>query len=442
MPREKDLKNVADRRTDAVYQLLTSPDSDSTSPDFDAREKFTEISSLFENMAEAMADDDPQKEKEIKKLAEGFQSLKNAQSKEDVRRGLQQISGLKEFLHGMDTDGQSGYDKVKGLFGDDNTDLYRSLSYLENTLQVDLEVSGKLDRDYQPAWQVTDTAATSPWEAYARQQLANTKMLKTEKEKIDCIAKAAVGKFMHALPVLKAEPGTEPGPEEVFSVSKAEAYAKQLKDNPNFKHYFKDPKDIEKHMKDPNHLVSTCANITRPFHNIDRKKQREILEALVSQNVVFGGYKDKSGNITGGKEWREYQKSLASINLDDPDSYGNQLQNVFDKASGYMKGRKSLRRSKPAQTKFDLAMTSIAQLSKAGEFAHNAAQTLMDRTNEVRLGHDKNYQPQTLNDYTIDIMTPKAKPSEETGLYQDMSEQERQALRESAEEEAYENTFI
>ena len=73
MPREKNMQNVAERQTDAVYQLLTSPD-------FDAREKLTEISSLFEKMAEAMADDDPQNEKEIKKLAEGFQVLKDARA--------------------------------------------------------------------------------------------------------------------------------------------------------------------------------------------------------------------------------------------------------------------------------------------------------------------------------------------------------------------------
>ena len=436
MPREKNMQNVAERQTDAVYQLLTSPN-------FDAREKFIEISGLFEKNAEAMADDDPQKEKEIKKLAEGFQVLKDAQSKEDVRRGLQQISGLKEFLHGKDTDGQSGYDKVKELFDDDNTDLYRSLSFLENTLQVDLEVSGKLDEDYQPAWQVTDTDATSPWEAYARKQLA--KKPETEKEQIDCMAKAMVGKFMHALPVLKAEPGTAPGPEEAFSNSKAGAYAKQLKANPSFKRYFKDPENFQKHMKDPSHLVSTCVNITQPFKNVDRLKQREILGKLTS---LFANAQNRYG-LTGGKEWKEYKKSLASIDVNDPDSYDKQLQNVFDKASAYMKGRKSLRGNKWAQEKFDFAMASIAELSEAGEFAHNAAQALMDRTNEVRIGHDRDYQPKTLDEYIISSSSfnnPKQRiggyQDKEISIYQDMNEEALKAITETTKEEDYENTFI
>ena len=436
MPREKNMQNVAEQQTDAVYQQLMSPDSDT-------REKFTEVSGLFENMAEAMADDDPQNEKEIKKLAEGFQSLENAQSKEDVRRSLQQISGLKEFLHGKDTDGQSGYDKVKELYGDDNTDLYRSLSFLENTLQVDLEVSGKLDEDYQPTWQVTDTDAKSPWEAYARKQLA--KKPETEKEQIDCMAKAMVGKFMHALPVLKAEPGTAPGPEESFSTSKAETYAKQLKNNPSFKRYFKDPENFQKHMKDPSHLVSTCVNITHPFKNVDPKKQKEILGKL---SVLLSNAENRYG-LTGGKEWKEYKKSLASIDVNDPDSYDKQLQNVFDKASAYMKGRKSLRGNNWAQEKFDIALASIAELSEAGEFAHNAAQALMDRTNEVRIGHDRNYQPKTLDEYRINPFSyndPSKKigtySNQEINIYQDMNAEALKAITETTKEEDYENTFI
>ena len=106
-----------------------------------------------------------------------------------------------------------------------------------------------------------------------------------------------------------------------------------------------------------------------------------------------------------------------------------------------MKGRKSLRGNNWAQEKFDMALASIAELSEAGEFAHNAAQALMDRTNEVRIGHDRNYQPKTLDEYRL--------PSSETNrmnrkidAYKDMSAEELKAMSETAKEEDYENTFI
>lgn len=425
LKKTKNMQDVAERQTDLIYQQLMTPGSD-------VRTEFTGISDYFQYMADA-GDfrDDPQMGEKIRKIAAGFGVLKNAQSREDVHSGLQQISGLKEFLHLNDIDGNSGYHTIKPKHEGDIPGFYRSLTFLENTLQVDLEVSGTLDRNYQPAWQVTDTAEASPWEAYARQQLA--KEPETEKEKLDCMAKAMVGKFMHALPVLKAKPGTAPGPEERFSTSKAATYAKQLKNNPSFKRYFKDPENYEKHMKDPSHLVSTCVNITHPFQNVDSSKQREILAnlATLNQTLATGG---ELAGTAGGKEWKEYLNSLASIDLGDPDSYGQQLQNVFDKASGYMKGRKSLRSGSLAQSKFDFAMSSIAELSKAGEYAQNAAQTLMDRTNEVRIGHDKNYQPKTLDDYLIQTTEPT--------IDEARSEKTRKAVTEARLEEDYENTFI
>ena len=407
MPKEKNknMKMMTPEWIDDVTSRILNPGAENT------RNQFYEMYEFFNAYKDrGMLDDEPNKRREIETIANGFLSLRNAQSRDDVKTGLQQISGLKDLLG-------SDYDELREMT--DTSRFYRSLNFLETTLQVDLEIAGKRDRNYQPAWRVTETAEASPWEAYARQQLA--KNPKTENERLDILANAMVGKFMHALPVLNSEPGTEPEPEEPFSESKARKYAKQFKANPAFKRYFKNQENVNKHLANPDRLASTCANILNPFANVDTKKARAILEKVQSS----------LGTMTGGnkeKEWTAVKESLNAIDLTDPDSYGRQMQSIFDAASQYMKGRKSLRSSALAQEKFDFAMRTVAELSEAGEFALNAAQTLMDRTNEVRMGHDRSYKPQTLDQYK--------KPDDVQALG------DAEANREQSKKEAWENTFI
>ena len=138
--------------------------------------------------------------------------------------------------------------------------------------------------------------------------------------------------------------------------------------------------------------------------------------------------------------------SLVKIDINKEDTYADQLQNAFDAATKYMKGRKSLRKDARGQKKFDHAMTTLAELSKAGKFALNAAEAVMDRSNEVRLKHDPDYTLRKLSEFyarTEDSYRINDDLEKESSVDRDAKSFQGQKYDPSlSKQEAYENTFI
>jgi hypothetical protein len=102
------------------------------------------------------------------------------------------------------------------------------------------------------------------------------------------------------------------------------------------------------------------------------------------------------------EKWERFRESIRTIDLNDPENSGEKkLQEILDKTVDYTKGKKSLRRKQADQNCFDQSLDVLSVLAEGGEYARLAAQAVVDRTNEVRLGHDKDYNKISLKGYGL-----------------------------------------
>lgn len=183
-----------------------------------------------------------------------------------------------------------------------------------------------------------------------------------------------------------------------FSASLAERYVKQLKEQPAFKALSRNQEAMTELMREnpnrPFKQYNALMNVIRPFGNVSKIDSDRILGVL--QNML--PHMDRDAGRSS--KWKELTKSIRTFNPDDPNQSGEKkLKEVFDKTCAYMKGKKSLRDDESEQNRFDQAMDVLATLGEASFYARMAAQSVMDRTNEVRRGKDPNYFPEKLKAY-------------------------------------------
>ena len=183
------------------------------------------------------------------------------------------------------------------------------------------------------------------------------------------LAKAIVATFQMNRPKKEQDP---------FSVKLARSEAKQLMNLPTFKRFTESPALVRKYLNDDK-LFQVCGGLFRPFHLTQKDKAFDILSALKK-------LPDKMDDPEGQpKEWKSLVKTLKNIDpYADDKERERQMQAAFDATAAYMKGRKSVRSTPDEQNQFNQAMDVLGTLAKAGDFAKNAVNVIVDRTNEVR----------------------------------------------------------
>ena len=288
-------------------------------------------------------------------------------------------------------------------------DLYSDLYYLDKTVGFGLNMARRYPKSVvKPA----DLSKVKSWQGYLDAQL-NSVPLDPAQQK-EHLAKVLVGAFQAGRSSARSILGGPAAPAKPFSASKAADYVKQLKEQPAFKHACKDPTLVKELLtpdpKHPHKQFNAMMNMFRPFGNIEPAHSRQVLENL--QKML--PYLDKDAGRSS--KWKDFTKSIRTIDLNDPNQSGEKkLQEIYDATCAYMKGKKSLRDDEDQQMRFDQSLDVLAVLAEAGPYAKLAANSVVDRINEVRLGHDKDYDEISLKEYGMRGLSqhthvPAAKP--------------------------------
>ena len=272
-------------------------------------------------------------------------------------------------------------------------DLLSDLYYLDKTIGYGLDMAHRYP---QSVVKPVNLSTIKSWQGYLDAHLSAVPH--DHEQQKDHLAKVLVGAFQAGLSTAKSIHGGPAVPAEPFSASKAEDYVKQIKEQPAFKHACKDPTLVRDLLtvdpKQPNKHFNAMMNIFQPFGNIDPAKAKQVLEKLQKMQP----YLDVDAGR--GPKWKNFTKSVRTIDLNNPNQSGeNKLQEIYDMACAYMKGKKSLRSDDDQQMRFDQALDVLSVLAEAGPYAKLAANSVVDRINEVRLGHDKDYETINLSEY-------------------------------------------
>ena len=309
----------------------------------------------------------------------------------NAKEGIALAKSLKSFLRKKDANGRKYYDALKTAAVESGIPMktfYESLYYLDDKLEVGLDLPS-LDRESVPP--KTRIQGERSWENYCKAHL--TGLPYTQKGKADYLAKALTGAFF------AGERSRNPNAAETpFSTSAARKYTEQIKKMPVFKQLCKDPQAIDRLLKegaeDPAKLFDTAVRMHEPFYQIPKEKAAEVLEKLKAMQPLMDGPDEHD------EKWKALQDSISEIDLEDPQKSGTlKLKEIFNNTCAYMKGKKSLRKTEEGRRCFDQSMDILAELALCGEHAEAAAQSVIDRTNEVRLGHNKNYDEISLKDF-------------------------------------------
>lgn len=275
-------------------------------------------------------------------------------------------------------------------------ELCEDLYDLDKTLKLGLDMSRLDPESVVPA---PDLSLATSWKDY---QEAHTARIPYDPEvRKDRLARALVGAFQAGR--ISANQILDNGarPPKPYSKKLAEDYVRQLKEQPVFKKLCQDPKLVKDLLtpdpKHPNKQFNGMMNMFRPFGNLEPAKARAVLEKLRGMLPYMDRPEGRS------KEWQDLYRSIEDIDLNDPllDTE-KKLQEVFDKNNAYMKGKKSMRGTRERQNRFNQSMDVLSVLSESGTYAKFAAQTVLDRVNEVRRGHDGNYRDITLRHFGAD----------------------------------------
>lgn len=278
-------------------------------------------------------------------------------------------------------------------------ELCEDLYDLDNALKLGLDMP---NLDPESAVPAPDLSQVRSWKAY--QEAHTAQMPHDPAARKDHLAKALVGAFQAGR--ISANQILDNGarPPKPYSKKLAEDYVRQLKEQPVFKKFCQDPKLVKDLLttdpKRPNKQFNGMMNMFRPFGNLEPAKAKVVLEKLRGMLPYMDRPEGRS------KEWQALYRSIEDIDLNNPllDTE-KKLQEVFDKNNAYMKGKKSLRGTQERQNRFNQSMDVLSVLSESGTYAKIAAQTVLDRVNEVRRGHDENYRDVTLRHFGADKLT-------------------------------------
>ena len=277
--------------------------------------------------------------------------------------------------------------------------LYEDLYYLDSNLELGLDMP-KLDPE--SAVPAPDLRQVNSWKEY--QEAHTARMPYDPEARKEHLAKALVGAFQAGRVSANQILQNGAKPPKPYSQKQAEEYVRQLKAQPVFKKFCQDPKLVKDLLtpdpRRPHKQFNGMMNMFRPFGNVEPEKGRAVLNQLKSMLPLM----DKPAGRS--KEWQALYRSIETIDTNDPHlDMEKKLQEIFDKNNAYMKGKKSLRKNQELQNRFDQSMDVLSVLSKSGTYAKFAAETVVDRVNEVRLGHDSKYKSKGLDHYGADKLT-------------------------------------
>jgi len=320
-------------------------------------------------------------------LSDTYGSLDSGEIKAGITNGRK----LASFLKKRNRDGKSYFDIMREealANGIAIQTFYEDMYYLDDVLELGLDIPS-LDRKSVP--EKYEIKEGMGWDEYSYAHLVNIPYSMKGRE--DYLARALTGAFLAG-----EKKRNENATEVPFTLKNAERLTKQIKDKPVFRQLCKDPDKVKAMLaegrEDPDRLFNMSVSLTRPFYATTREKRKEILERLKNMEPLLDGPTSKD------EKWSRLHASIRSIDLSDPEKSGERkMQEILNNVTDYMKGRKSLRKSKNLQNRFDQAMDVLAELAGANEFAQSAAQILVDRTNEVRLGHDRDYDRISLKQF-------------------------------------------
>ncbi|MBR5641299.1 MAG: hypothetical protein IKW92_04155 [Firmicutes bacterium] len=317
----------------------------------------------------------------IEAFGDAYGAYSNTQAVEGVRQSHQ----LKRLLKMKGPGGATFYQAMKAAAAKNGTldTFYDDLAYVNSAFKMGIDLE-KMDPDFKKE---AHPEHTSTWADYKREHLDN--IPHDPEKKKDCLAKVLVGAFEAGLPDAQ---------KDAFSPEKAEKFAQQIKKRPVFKKFCEDPVRVKELLKedpkDPDKHFNAVMGLYSPFAKVPKEKCNEALRKIKGMLPHMDGPKGH------GKEWKALVESVSTIDLNDPKNSGpKKLQEIFDKTCGYAKGRKSLRGKQSDQNLVDQSFDVLAELGKCGPYAKMAAETVIDRTNEVRLGHDRNYDTISLSDF-------------------------------------------
>ena len=261
-------------------------------------------------------------------------------------------------------------------------DLYDDLYYLDNRMLLGLDMP-KLAPE--SAVKQPSLKNVKSWSGYL-EAMRTAPVPHDPDRKAEHLAKLLMGAYQAGRVTAKSITGGPAPQPKPFTLSRAERYVKQIREEPVFKRLCKDPRLMNELMtqdpKRPHKQFNAMMNMFRPFGNAAPAKSREVLQKL--QNML--PYMDpKRGRSS---EWKALVDSIERIDLNNPQQSGEaKLQEIYEKNCAYMKGKKSLRSGKSKQNRFDQSMDVLAVLAEAGPYAKLAAEAVVDRVNEVRRGN-------------------------------------------------------
>ena len=329
---------------------------------------------------------------ELKNIIHGMQDACGQRS-EHIEAGISAAKGMKDFLMRKTPQGRTYYQVLKKAAKINKMPMenfFKDLHYMNETLDLGLNMQ-KLD----PESVVPKVAVEAgSWEIYALEHL--TRPPYSPKERVECLARAFAGVF------LAGEKTRNPAAKEYpLSRVNADRMTKYIMQQPAFKRLTKDPRVVdellEKGRVKPDLLFDDVVRCRQPFYKIEEPdKYREILGNLKKMEPLMD-----NANAYDAK-WKALRESISSIDLNhaDPEKYGERkLQEILDKTTAFMKGKKSLRQNQVHAKCFDQSLDILAELAKGSRYAEAEAQSLVDRINEVRSNKDNNYRNIGLRSY-------------------------------------------
>lgn len=317
-------------------------------------------------------------------------------SRETRKKAFTQLYELPAYLKRTCPDGKTYLEKLteaaeKDPRGQGAEALYDDLALLDSRLGLGLALPPL--KKAAPKAEKPEKPAVKTWRDYARMHLEDVPHAPEKKE--EYLAKAMVGAVVGTRNLVAAEGEAAP-----FELGKARDTAKQLQKLPVFRQLCKDPAKVRKLLaagkEDPGKLVLAAGQMQRPFSQCSGEQCRSILEKLKQMEPLMDSPQGRS------EKWERFRESIRTIDLNDPENSGEKkLQEILEKTVDYTKGKKSLRRKEADRNCFDQSLDVLSVLAEGGEYARMAAQAVVDRTNEVRLGHDADYNKISLKQYGL-----------------------------------------
>ncbi len=328
---------------------------------------------------------------ELSQFAELLRFSFASPSLETREKAFTQLYDLPAYLKKTCPDGKTYLDKLKDAAEKDPRGLgaaalYDDLALLDSKLRMGLDLPPLKKAEPKKG-------ADKTWREYTRMHL--TDVPHAPEKKAEYLSKAMVGAVLAARNVVAPKGEAMP-----FELETARDTAKQLQKLPVFQQLCKNPTKVRQLLaagkEDQGKLVLAAGQIQRPFSQCSKEQCRSILEKLKQMEPMMDSPQGRS------EKWERFRESIRTIDLNDPENSGEKkLQEILDKTVDYTKGKKSLRRKQADQNCFDQSLDVLSVLAEGGEYARLAAQAVVDRTNEVRLGHDKDYNKISLKGYGL-----------------------------------------